>query len=249
MKSKAKIIAELDEALVQSKAHKNNGNKEAFDLAMTDIFVGLKGYIKLWLLRAVSHEKMHAGKYKVDDFIDELYIAAYDHLFDFSDGRTFYVWLYKKADEILKDAEIEEEFDDLYFKNIANYRKDEWNEMEEKYSIDGGGDLVMIEDLDDLSYAKNDYPLQDVFVEDKEKGIIDKLDQDLEQENINSHINLVLSRLAVPARTVYDLTARYSFSIEEVSEIKQLTVQEVEQYLSNARRSIQESLKSRFISK
>ena len=56
--------------------------------------------------------------------------------------------------------------------------------MEEKYSIDGGGDFVMIAELDDLSYAKNDYTLRDAFVEDKGKGIIEKLDQELEKTRL-----------------------------------------------------------------
>jgi DNA-directed RNA polymerase specialized sigma24 family protein len=62
-------------------------------------------------------------------------------------------------------------------------------------------------------------------------------------------MNLILNRLSVTERTIYAFTSRYSFSFNEVAEIKKMTILDVKQYLFNARRSIQESLKIRFISK
>lgn len=60
-------------------------------------------------------------------------------------------------------------------KKIDDLSEPEWGAMQEKISTDGNGDLLMIEELDDMSYSHNDYVLNHVFVKDNEKGLLQKL--------------------------------------------------------------------------
>ena len=225
---------------------KEQNDQAAFNYSMEKILPGVKKYIARWLNRAIKDGKIPAGKYKVEDFVDELYIMAYDHIHEVKEDRNLHSWIFKKADELLEDTEVEEDFDHFFFKNLDNYTKAEWEEMEEKFSADGDGDLVMEEELDDNSYAKNDYVLEDVIIEDKEKDIIEKLNTELKAAQINRHINLVLHQLATPIQTVFDLNVKQAFLPDEIAQIKQISIQQVEQYLTQARESIRISFEKRF---
>jgi len=147
---------------------------------------------------------------------------------------------------ILEETLVNEEFNEYFFKNIDDYSRPEWDEMEEKFSIDGGGDLVMIDELDDISYPKNDYVLNHVFIEDDKKELMDQLDKDLGKENIKRHTDMVLHYLPLPMRTVFELATEYQFSVSEIAIIRNQDLDEVKQLLENARQSLEASLLKRF---
>jgi hypothetical protein len=140
-------------------------NHKYFDMLMEKILPAIRRYIAKRLDHAIKNDLIPEGKYKVEDFIDELYIVAYDHIVEVQEDTHLYKWLLRKAKELMEDTIIEVDFDHTFFKNIDDYTKYEREEMVEKYSIDGNGDLVMEEELDDLSYAKNDYELEEAFIE------------------------------------------------------------------------------------
>lgn len=234
------------DTFLQLQEFKKQDDQTAFNDSMEKILPGVKNYVAHWLSHAIKNEKIPSGKYKIDDFVDELYIMAYDHFQAIKSDKDFHIWLFRKTEELLEDTEVKEDFDKLFFKNIDNYTKDEWAEMEEKYSIDGGGDFVMEEELNDLSYHKNDYVLADVFIEDGEKPIIEKLSKELKEQQINRHINFVLHHLPLTEITVFDLAVRQVFKPEEIAKIKQISLTEVEEYLSNVRHSIRVSFKKRY---
>ena len=89
------------------------------------------------------------------------------------------------------DIIVEEEFNDFFFKNIDTYSKPEWDEMAENFSTDGDGDLLMIEELDDISYNHNEYTLNHVFIEDDEIELTKKLDKTFHNDDVNKHIKIV----------------------------------------------------------
>lgn len=234
------------DSFIQLQKFKMQDDQAAFNSSMEKILPGVKSYIAHWLSRAIKNEKIPLGKYKVDDFVDELYIMAYDHFQEVKSDKDLHTWLFKKTDELIEDTEVEEDFDNFFFKNIDNYTKDEWAEMEEKYSTDGDGDFVMEEELDDPSYSKNDYALADVFIKNEEKPIIEKLDKELKVEQINRHISFVLHHLPLIETSIFDLAIRQAFKAEEIAKIKHISVAQVEKHLSNARNSIRVSFETRY---
>ena len=238
--------ASVAEALPHLQELKQENNRAAFDSAIKKVLPQVKRYINRQLTAALKTNTLSEGKYKVEDFIDQLYIVAYENIQNLTDKQDLHRWLFSQADKILEDVIIEEIFDSLFFRNIDNYTKAEWDEMEERFSTDGDGDLVMEEELDDNSYSKNDYILEDVFIEDKDKDIIENLNAKLQDEQISRHINIVLHELPFPIRTIFDLSVRQAFLPDEIAEIKQIPTEEVEQRLSHARKSIRISFEKRF---
>ena len=225
---------------------KKEDNTKAFNALLLKAMPEVKRYIQKSLNAALTDKKIDIGRYKADDFVDQLFIAAYDYFDKIANKEDLHLWLFKKADELLEDALVEEQFDSLFFDNIDKYSKPEWDAMEEKFSTDGDGDLVMLEEFDDISYPKNDYVLNHVFVEDDTKEFIAQLDRDLGAENIKKHTNMVLFNLPKPMRTVFELFNKYHFDVKEIAKIQHRTIEEVETLLETARKSLQVSFFNRY---
>lgn len=225
---------------------KKNGDKDSFNQQLLKILPEVKKYINGRLISAIKKGNFSKGKYKADDFIDQLFIEVYDHIDQLEKEDDFYLWLFKKTNELLEDTIVAEEFDEYFFKNIDDYSKPEWDEMAENFSTDGDGDLLMIEELDDSSYNHNDYTLNHVFIEDDEKELTKKIDTHLSEEAVNRHIHMVLQNLPLAMRDVFDLFTNQQFTLEEVAAIRKSTVNEVEKLLHSARKALQVSLFNRY---
>jgi len=237
------FVASTFSDMVQFK--KENDKLDFNNLLLKDLHQ-VKRYITKRLSTALTKGNLPKGKYKVDDFIDQLFIEVYDHFDEVQNKEELHLWLFKKADELLDDTIADEEFDDYFFRNIDDYSKPEWDAMEEKFSTDGGGDYVMIDELDDISYPKNDYILNHVFIEDDKKQLIDKLDKELGEENIRKHAEMVLHNLPLPMRTVFELATEYQFTLEEIAIIRNQRFEEVSQLMEDARKNLEASFFNRY---
>ncbi|AUC84641.1 sigma-70 family RNA polymerase sigma factor [Polaribacter sp. ALD11] len=226
--------------------YKQEDNEAAFYDLLLEILPDLRQYVNKRVLAAIQKGHFPRNKYDPNDFIDELFIETYDHIENFSNADEFYMWLYKKANELLEDVIIEEEFDELFFKNIDDYSKPEWDAMQENYSTDGGGDILMIDELDDISYYHNDYTLNHVFVENKEKALIEKIDKDLNTKEIQNHIAMVLHNLPLAMRTVFELHTNQHLDLKEIAHIRNTSLKEVEQLLKDAKKALQVSFFNRY---
>lgn len=224
---------------------KGSGDKKAFNELLLKDLPQVKRYITKRLNTALSKGNLPRGKYRPDDFIDQLFIEVYDHFDRVENKADLYPWLFKKADELLEDTILDEEFDTVFFENIDDFSRPEWDEMEEKFSTDGDGDLVMLEELDDSSYHKHDYVLNHVFVEDDNNEMMTKLDRKLGEENIRRHADMVLYHLPLPMRTVFELATQYHFDIAEIAKIRDQSIQETRELLKNARKSLETSFFNR----
>lgn len=226
--------------------YKKEGNIKAFNTLLLKAMPEVKRYIQKNIARALANKQLDIGRYTSDDFVDQLFVAAYDHFDEVVYGQDLHPWLFKKADEVLEDALIEEEFDSLFFENIDRYSKPEWDAMEEKFSTDGDGDLVMMEELDDISYQKSDAVLNPIFVEDHNKEFIAQLDRELGAENIRRHTNMVVNHLPAPMRGVFQLFNEHRFELEEIAVIQKSTVKEVKRLLEAAQKNLQASFFNRY---
>ncbi len=227
---------------------KKEDNQAKFNELVLKILPEIEKYVNLRLNTAIKKGHFSKKKYKADDFIDQLFIIVYDNIDEVENEENFYSWLFKKTNELLEDIIVEEEFNEFFYENIDDYSKPEWEEMQEKFSTDGDGDLVMIEELDDMSYNHNDYNLNHVFVEDKEKSLVKLLDQELGDDKINEHIELILHNMPSEMRIVFYLYTNQKLKIEEISEIQKKSITEVEKLLSDAQKVIQRSLFNRYSS-
>ncbi len=225
---------------------RDSGDQKAFNELLLKDLPQVKRYVTKRLNTALSKGNLPRGKYRPDDFIDQLFIEVYDHFDEVGNEADLYPWLFKKADELLEDTIVDEEFDAVFFENIDDYSKPEWDEMQEKFSTDGDGDLVMLDELDDISYPKNDYVLNHVFVEDDNNEMIAQLDEEWGEENIRKHADMVLYNLPIPMRVVFELATEHHFALEQIAMIRNQSFEEVRQLLEDARKALETSFYNRY---
>ncbi|HHB79556.1 MAG TPA: hypothetical protein ENK85_10025 [Saprospiraceae bacterium] len=234
---KADFRQMVKKELPKLKMYQKDGDTKHFNEVLGKILLGVKKYIQGHLSRAVGNGQIPHKKYKPEDLMDELYLATYEHIHKMDDS-DLVNWLFQKSDELLAKVIKEESFQQEFVKNVDALTKPEWDEMDEKITRDADGDLVMDEELDDISYPKNDYVLADVLVRDNEKDLYEKLNKELTPKEIHRQINITLHHLPVLLQSIYDLAVIYQFTPEEIAQIKQLPVDEVRQHLAQAKKAI-----------
>lgn len=225
---------------------KKDENKVAFNKLLLDVIPDIRPYIIKRIKTAIQKNHFPKNKYVPNDFIDQLFIETYDHIENITNEDEFYVWLYKKTNELLDDAITEEEFDDLFFQNIDDYSKQEWDQMEEKFTAESDGDLIMKEELTDISYHQNPYTIKDVFIENNEGELIKKIDETLHQDQIDKHVQFVLHNLPLQTRNVYELFTKHHLTLTEIAEVRGLSIPDAKQLLDNARKLLKASVFNRY---
>ncbi|MFV1450918.1 sigma-70 family RNA polymerase sigma factor [Maribacter sp. HS] len=226
---------------------KRKENRESFNKELLRILPKIYRYVSKRLNSAVANGKLNKGMFDPSDFTDQLFIEVYDNIDDIKSENELHVFLFKKVDELLEDSLVEEEFDHVFFDNIDTYSKPEWDAMEEDYTQDGDGDFLLLEEMDDSSLDKSNYTLDHVFITDEEKQLADKLDASLDKERINKHMQLVLDKMNLPMRTVFELFTNEGLTTEEIADIRKTTLDQVEELLASARQLLKNSFEKRFL--
>jgi RNA polymerase sigma factor (sigma-70 family) len=225
---------------------REDDDREAFNKLMRTILPDVQGYIARHLSASVRNGHIPMGKYSVEEFVNELYLLAFEHISEIEDEKDLPFWIFQKADELLQKTIAEEDYNTRFLDNLEKFSKAEWVQMQEEYSTDGEGELTLLEEFDDPSYPKYDYGLADVFVENPEEEWIEELNEEIGQGRIHKHIDMVLHRLPAPMKSIYDLAVNQRFSFQEIAKIKGISVEEVESYLFRTRKHIRTSFKSRY---
>jgi len=223
------------EALPRLQQLQQNDNRMAFDRLMEKELPKVIDYINRQLNVAINNKTLSEGNLKAEDIIDQLYIEAFDNIQNLTEKHELHHWVFIKADELLADAMVEEDFNHTFFNNIDNYANEEWEGMEENYTSNGEGHFLMLEELDDISYSKHDYSLADVFIENIEEDLFNKLSNKLSEQDIQRQIESALHSLPFHPRTIFELAVNQKFEIKEIADIKKMTIQEVEEILTKAK--------------
>lgn len=228
-------------------SYKRKENRESFNTELLKVLPQIYRYVSKRLNSAIANGKLNKGMFNPSDFTDQLFIEVYDNIDDIKSENELHVFLFKKVDELLEDSLVEEEFDHVFFDNIDTYSKPEWDAMEENYTQDADGDFVLLEELDDTSLNKSNYSLEHVFITQEVKQLADKLDASLNKERIYRHIQLVLNKMNMPMRTVYELFTDEGLTTEEIAKIRKTTIDQVEELLALARQLLKDSFEKRFL--
>ncbi|OEJ98564.1 hypothetical protein A8C32_05005 [Flavivirga aquatica] len=239
---------QIQEFFVVLKNLKKENKQDAFKDKFMELLPAAKQHIINSMETASKKELLKQQGYGVDDFVNDLYIYVYDHIDELDNQDDFHIWLFKVIDILIQDALVDEEFDDFFFKDIDEYSKQEWDAMEEEFSTDGDGDLLTLDELDDINLRKNNYELKDIFIEDNEKELTAKFEKELSKERINSHMQMVLRKLPTTTQSVFDLHTLRGFDAKKIAHIKRMQVEKVDGLLHEAMNLLRLSFKSRFLS-
>lgn len=219
--------------------------REAFNTLLLKLLPGAKRYLTRGLRIALAKGVISHNKYRPEDLFDQLILDVYDHLDEAGDKDQFHSWIFQRAEKLLTDMEVEEEFETYLYDNIDDYSRAEREGMDEAFSTDGDGDLVMMDELDDISYHDHQYLLKNIFLDDAHEDLMALLEKEDARERAQGHLDATLFRLPLPMRSVFELVTEQLFPLEEVARIKGMPLAQVEDIMDRTREILRTSLKER----
>lgn len=234
-----KLVAD---SLEELKALKASGEQKAFNEKLMQVLPEVKRYITRSLRLALAKGDISHNKYRPDDFFDQLFIEVYENLDEVSRKEEFHPWLFSLAEKLLDNMELEEIFEATNYDNIDDYYRAEMESLEEAFSTDGDGDLVMMEELDDLSYRNHHYLLKNIFLDDAHEDLMALTETEPGREIVAESIKTLMYSMPPDTRSVFELATEQLFSLEEISMIKNLPKKVISDMIANARRLMKASL-------
>ncbi len=223
---------------------KYRGYRESFNQVLLSITPKIKVYVNNYINVAIKKGQLCKDHYNIDDFMSAFFIEIYDRIDEVENEEDFYAWLYETADGLFPKMSLKEDFNDDFFNTIGDFSKQEWEEMQEKYNVTD--DLLMTAELYEASYSHYSYILDHVFKENKEKDLREKRPITLKEEAVKNHMVMVLSNLPTAMRNIFELYTTEYLEFDEIAKINNITSQEVNILLNQAKKALQVSAYNRY---
>lgn len=216
--------------------YRKQDDRDKFNDLMDILLPEIKEYVENWLVRAESNHKIEKGKYKVEDFMGELYIAAYNHIEEVKEDKRLYVWMLGRVNQVMEDKIIDDNFDAAFFKSINEYVDQEQGSMIEKLTINNEGEVVLEDSLDnitkDSTLSKYSYSVNEVFVDHDDDKIIETINNHLTPKDIDTTIRKIIKSSTLQEQSIIDLYTIHKLSITEISTVTNIESQHIQKVIS-----------------
>jgi len=216
---------------------KASGDKKGFNELLHEIMAPIQKYAKHEIRIAEIKGVIPENNYQVSELMDDLMIKTFDEIENIDASQDIIGWLFKQADALLEDLYVEEEFNSYFNKNIDDLSQPELDAMEELITRDGDGDLILVDELDDMSYSNYAYVLDDIFVSDPEKALIENIDAGLIKEKTKRSIAKMIRFLPSKMRSVYNLH-HHGLDANSIGFIKRIPTDHVNTTIHKVRRTL-----------
>ncbi|WP_088341484.1 sigma-70 RNA polymerase sigma factor region 4 domain-containing protein [Robiginitalea sediminis] len=218
-------------------------DRKTFNEILLKVLPEVKRYITRGLRLALAKGVISHNKYDTYDFFDQLIIDVFDHLEEVPSAGQFHAWLFKRAEKLLEDMEVEEVFDAVFYDNLDDYSKAELAELDESFSTDGDGDLVLMGEMDDISYKDHHHLLRNIFLDDAHEDLMALTEAENTHAAAQEHLENLLFRMPPQMRSVFELAHEQGFGTAEIAAIKMQSEHEVEKLLERTREILHLSLR------
>ncbi|TXD52012.1 hypothetical protein [Polaribacter sp. IC063] len=225
---------------------KKEDNDALFYNLLAEVIPNIRKYTIKKIITSIQKGSLPNNKYDPNDIIDQLFIETYDHIENLYDEKEFCIWLYKKTDQLLEKIIIEKELDALTFQQKDDLSDSEQDKMHKIYNADEAGNLLMLKKIEHQSYNQDENTLNRLFLENKEQALIEKVNKNLNTEEVKSHIAIELHSLPLAMRTVFELYTNQHLELKEIAQIMSNTIQEVELLLKESKKALQVSFFNRY---
>ncbi len=218
-----------------NKAHDEFGKKVL--TAIPHVFP----YVKHRLYVAETKGIVPRNMYKTNGIIDDAIIDLYKNYEGKLDNATdiklkLFMLSDKRMDLLLKKED--------FHKNTlstSQILKSELKQLEEKFEFDAGNDLIMHEELDDISYHQDDFkkPLF-LYTNDEEKSIIRTLEIPIENSELTEKKRIAFNKIYhwLPTETsnILNLFIFGKLTYDEIALIKKIDVYEIKSNIQEVSR-------------
>lgn len=206
----------------------------------------VQAYVKHRLYTAETTGIIPRNMYKTNGIIDEAILKLYENYKDKIDkDQKLKLKLFEAVSDIVDELYKQEEFhkDTVSTSKILNR---ELELLESNFEMDLDTDLLMPDELDDISYHQNDREKPSVMYTDAEENIIKTLDIYDSRKELNEKNRLALNKIYnwLPFETsnVLDLLVFGKLNYDEIAEIKKIDRVEVKNIINAVSKNFRKNL-------
>lgn len=222
--------------------YKSENDQRAFYATFVSIIPELRKYLGTRLAAMIHQGHFPHNFYKEDDFVDDLFISIYENFESLESEEDFYMYLFSEMDAILKTVERKEHNLHQPLEDIETYAKVERDRLREKITAQLDGDLILQQELDDISYAQNESAYTTIFEEDSMKMIEDHLDRNHTHSLSSEQVDQLILKLPQSVRNIATLYIHFHLNIPEIVKVTQLSHKEVTSIINEIKSLIQKEL-------
>ena len=203
----------------------------------------LQAYVKHRLYIAESTRIIPKNMYKSNDIIDEGIAKFYEAGYNIDDDEaTIKIKLFKIVDSDLDELFKKEKFHQNTM-STNSILEDELDGLDETFTVDGGYDFIMKDDLNDISY-KQDNDTKHVFLYNDNNSIIkNALDiSDISLKRNKHLLGRLYTWLPLRVSDIVDLFVFGKLTFDEIATVKAIETKRVERVLKLAIEDFKEHL-------
>lgn len=222
------LLAKVDESKAES--------IKTFNETIVSLIPTLKSYILNYLVENGLNKK---SELTVTELIAEIYLMLYDNINERpTDDTRFSGWVFYKAKKWLdtylaQSSNISPEQID-----IQRLAMQELSSLEYKFTMDADGELVMFEDMDDISY------FNEQMAQHSDKGEYELLHPREDMTELNDAVREILRRIHPKEKLIYEMFWFNDMTEQEIAEAMDLQLKEVLQTLRKISKQIVSTLNS-----
>lgn len=225
----------------------NSGKTSSgFEKRILSIVPLIQPYVKHRLYTAETSGIIPHNMYKSHGIIDNAIINLYDkYNGKLSEELSLKLELFSVVNENLDELFKKEAFHKTTL-STSKILENELKELDEKFEADIDWDLLMREELDDISYNQNKERKSSFFYEDSEQNIVNALAMDdfrgkLSDKNI-LRLNKIYNWLPLETSNILDLLVFGKLTYEEISKVKNISVHEVKSIIKKISKNFRKNL-------
>lgn len=218
--------------------------KQQFDKKALSLTHILHPYVKQRLRVGENLGVLPRNMFKTNEIIDEAIVEIYEKSDQFDDNLDslkleMFACVRAKLSELMEKEDWHK--DSISTKSLLD---EELKQMEEEFTMDADSDLVMNEDLDDISYKqgiRNGLPY-----DDEQQGVIHLLDLKEGENNEGwenrRDIRKIYYQLPLIDSDLVDLYVLGKLGLNEIALLNDLSISEVKQKIDSVRETFKKQL-------
>lgn len=243
-KRKKQRIASFNENVADLQELKSVKKQDVFKNLVGTVLNDLAVYMKRRLHTAERTTAISKGRYKIHELLDEIYLKIYDCLDEMpEDKNKINTWIYRLADELLEEKFQEAEFEKENFEQLAKIVESEYEFSEGHYTLDAEGNPIPFEDLDEGISTEDRYHAENLIFDENEDSFLDEITLRLNKNIVHYSIERELAKLPVRKRSVMDLYLINQMTEEEISEVKEIPLEEIKDIITEVNEEVKLKLR------
>ncbi len=230
----------IQEQINQLNAHRKAGNQAAFNKVLFEFMPHFRKVIHHKIRQMELRGELPKNMYSAQGVVDEVYLKIFkERGTEPLDENYLKARMYIVAKEILTELK-EKESGHHQTVSMEELINREMKALEENYTIDAEGKLVLLEDLDDISYHQDEYGDNLVLIEEEK---IDEIARVLAlkdkqrplTDTERKRIGKVYSDLPETSRAIVEYLAIGKLNEEEIASVMDLRTENITQMVSRIR--------------